>query len=94
MTTQDLYIIAYTATSISILARFIFLYLLYTKKSVNKLSLMFSILNMGSSSMWIYYSVGISDTALTVRSICDLVLFTVSAAYIIRNRLITLEISA
>lgn len=46
-------VIAYVATIISVSGRFIFMYLLYTKKSTNPYSLLFSILNMVSSSLWI-----------------------------------------
>jgi len=53
---ENIKIIPYTATSISIVARMIFMYLLYTKKSTNNLSLSFCILNIFSSGMWIYYS--------------------------------------
>jgi len=77
---------AYTATCISISARFIFMYLLYTKKSVNPYSLIFSIMNMASSSLWITYSQMKDDTPLLVRGSCDLILFTISALYIIHNR--------
>ena len=78
--------IAYSATTISILGRFIFMYLLYTRKSTNIYSLTFSLLNVVSSSLWITYSTIIIDTPLLVRGSCDLVLFTISAGYIIGNR--------
>ena len=42
-------ITAYSATIISISGRFIFMYLLYTKKSTNPYSLIFSIINVISS---------------------------------------------
>ena len=80
------FVIAYSATAISISGRFIFMYLLYTKKSTNPYSLIFSILNMASSSMWITYSQMRSDTPLFVRSSSDLFLFSVSTAYILFNR--------
>lgn len=80
-------IIAYSATSISIFGRFIFMYLLYTRKSTNLYSLLFSIVNIVSSSLWITYGYEIKDTPLLVRGSSDLVLFTLSAFYIIRNRL-------
>ena len=44
-------VIAYTAMAISVSGRFIFMYLLYTKKSTNPYSLVFSIMNMVSSSL-------------------------------------------
>jgi uncharacterized protein with PQ loop repeat len=63
------------------------MYLLYTKKSTNPYSLIFSIINMISSSLWVSYSQMISDIPLLVRGSSDLLLFSVSAIYIIRNRL-------
>ena len=80
-------IIAYSATSISISGRFIFMYLLYSKKSTNPYSLVFSIINILSSSLWISYSQIKSDTPLLIRSSSDLLLFTISTIYIIYNRL-------
>jgi len=79
-------IIAYSATSISIFGRFIFMYLLYTRKSTNLYSLVFSLVNVISSSLWITYGYQIHDTPLLVRGSSDLLLFTISAVYIIRNR--------
>lgn len=80
--------IAYSATGISILARFIFMYLLYTKKSTNIYSLTFCVLNIASSSLWIVYSVNTNDMPILVRGSADLVLFTISCSYIIRNKII------
>ena len=48
--------IAYSATSISISARVVFMYLLYTKKSTNPISLLFSVMNIVSSALWVIYS--------------------------------------
>ena len=62
------------------------MYLLYTKKSTNTYSLVFSVLNMVSSSLWIRYSSAISDLPLLIRGASDLVLFSISAAYIMYNR--------
>jgi lipid-A-disaccharide synthase-like uncharacterized protein len=78
---------AYSATAISISGRFIFMYLLYSKKSTNPYSLIFSIINMISSSLWITYSQMITDMPLLVRGSSDLLLFSISALYIIYNRL-------
>ena len=78
--------IAYSATVISISGRFIFMYLLYTKKSTNPYSLIFSIINMVSSSLWITYSQMISDMPLLIRGSSDLLLFLISSIYIIYNR--------
>ena len=80
-------VIAYSATVISISGRFIFMYLLYTKKSTNNYSLLFSIMNMISSSLWITYSQMRTDMPLLIRGSSDLILFTVSTVYIIFNRL-------
>ena len=80
-------VIAYSATVISISARFIFMYLLYTKKSTNPYSLIFSTLNIVSSSLWITYSQIISDTPIFVRGTSDLLLFSISTSYIIYNRI-------
>ena len=79
-------IIAYSATVISISGRFIFMYLLYTKKSTNIYSLIFSIMNIVSSSLWITYSKIILDMPLLIRGSSDLLLFSVSASYIMYNR--------
>jgi len=80
-------VIAYSATVISVSGRFIFMYLLYTKKSTNPYSLLFSIMNMVSSSLWIKYSQMITDMPLLIRGSSDLLLFSISTAYIIYNRL-------
>jgi len=80
-------VVAYTAMCIYISGRCIFMYLLYTKKSTNIYSLIFSIINMVSSSLWIMYSQMKSDTPLLVRGSSDLVLFSISTAYIMSNRL-------
>lgn len=81
-------IVPYSATGISIFARFIFMYLLYTKKSTNNWSLSFCLLNIASSSLWMKYSVDISDNPIMVRSSADLILFFISASYIVRNKFI------
>ena len=86
MTITKEYIIAYSATAISISGRFIFMYLLYTKKSTNPYSLIFSIMNIVSSSLWITYSSIIIDTPLLIRGSSDLLLFSISAIYILSNR--------
>jgi len=85
MTTE--LVIAYSATVISVSGRFIFMYLLYTKKSTNPYSLLFSIMNIISSSLWITYSEMVYDMPLLIRGSCDLLLFTISTVYIISNRL-------
>uniref|UniRef100_A0A6C0HHE2 Sugar transporter SWEET1 n=1 Tax=viral metagenome TaxID=1070528 RepID=A0A6C0HHE2_9ZZZZ len=84
--------IPYTATSLSILARFIFMYLLYKNKSTNSLSLLFCTLNIASSGMWIYYSVISNDMPMILRSSAELSLLSVSSIYIIRNKLVMVKV--
>jgi lipid-A-disaccharide synthase-like uncharacterized protein len=86
MEESELKIMPYTATTISIIARFIFMFLLYKNKSRNVFSLAFCILNIFSSGMWIYYSVNINDTPMIVRSSTEMTLLTLSSIYIIKNR--------
>ena len=83
--------IPYTATSLSVIGRFIFMFLLFKNKSTNSLSLLFCILNIFSSSMWIYYSVKLNDTPMILRSSSEISLLTISAIYIIRNKIITYQ---
>jgi lipid-A-disaccharide synthase-like uncharacterized protein len=77
---------AYMATTISIMGRFVFMWLLYTRKSTNPYSLIFSVMNIVSSSLWVTYSQSIMDTPLLVRGSSDLFLFSISALYIAYNR--------
>lgn len=84
---NDLKTIPYTATSVSIIARLIFMYLLYKNKSTNSLSLIFCGLNICSSSMWIYYSVISKDNPMIFRSSTELALLSLSSFYIIRNKI-------
>lgn len=79
-------LVAYSATVISISGRFVFMYLLYTKRSINIYSLLFSVMNIVSSSLWITYSQSITDMPLLIRSSSDLFLFSISTIYIIYNR--------
>ena len=83
MNNENMKIIPYTATSLSIIGRFIFMFLLYQNKSTNSLSLLFCILSICSSSMWIYYSVYTNDIPMIVRSSSELTLLSISSAYII-----------
>ena len=87
MNNASLNFLPYTATSISVLGRFIFMFLLYKNKCTNSLSLLFCILSISSSSMWIYYSVTNNDTPMIVRSSTEISLLTISAIYIIKNKL-------
>jgi hypothetical protein len=83
----------YSATTLSIIARVLFMYLLYKNKSTNTLSLIFCLLNICSSSIWIYYSTNKDDLPMIIRSSSELCLITLSAAYIIRNKIILSETS-
>jgi len=88
MKESNLKIIPYTATSISVIGRFIFMFLLYRNKSTNSLSLLFCILSIFSSSMWMYYSVQLNDLPMIFRSSIEITLLTISSIYIIRNKTI------
>ncbi len=77
----------YSAISVSILARFIFFFLLYKNKSTNSYSLAFCILNIGSSGLWTYYSISIKDTAMVARSSTEIGLLVISSIYIIYNKI-------
>ena len=88
MEKEDLKILPYTATSLSVVGRLIFMFLIYKNKSVNTLSLIFCILSIFSSSIWMYYSINISDLPMIIRSSTEISLLTVSSVYIIRNKVI------
>jgi uncharacterized protein with PQ loop repeat len=81
-----LVVLPYTAVSFSVVARFIFMYLLYTKRSTNIYSLTFCFLSVISASLWIPYGILLDDTPIIVRSSIEIVLLSTSAVYIIRNR--------
>ena len=88
MNESDLKIIPYTATSLSVVGRFIFMFLLYRNKSTNSLSLLFCILSIISSGMWVYYSVKLNDLPMILRSSIEITLLTISSIYIVRNKII------
>lgn len=88
MDDADLKIIPYTATSLSVVGRIIFMFLLYRNKSRNSLSLICCILSICSSSMWIYYSIKINDVQMIVRSSFEITLLSLSSIYIIHNKII------
>jgi uncharacterized protein with PQ loop repeat len=88
MDNEELKVFPYTATTLSVIGRFIFMFLLYKNKSTNSLSLLFCILSIISSSMWIYYSVSTNDTPMIVRSSTELSLLSISSIYIVRNKLV------
>jgi uncharacterized protein with PQ loop repeat len=85
---EDLKILPYTATSLSVVGRLIFMFLIYKNKSVNTLSLIFCVLSIFSSSMWIYYSSVTNDLPMIIRSSTELSLITISSVYIIRNKIV------
>jgi len=76
----------YTAITVSILARFIFFYLLYKNKSQNSYSLAFCVMNIGSSSLWVVYSLRMGDFTMVVRSGVEIGLLFLSSAYILHNK--------
>jgi len=92
MNEKDLKIIPYTATSLSVLGRFIFMFLLYRNKSTNSLSLLFCILSIISSCMWMYYSVELNDLPMILRSSIEISLLTISSIYIVRNKVINYNV--
>lgn len=79
--------IIYPAISISIVARLIFMYLIYKNRSKNTYSLIFCLMNIGSSGLWMYYSITTNDTKLLVRSISETSLLAISSVYILRNKI-------
>ena len=87
MTNQELQFLPYTATSLSVIGRVIFMFLLYKNKSTNSLSLIFCILSITSSSMWVYYSVQNKDMPMITRSSIEILLLTISSIYIIKNKI-------
>ena len=89
---MELAVLPYTAVSLSVLARFIFMYLLYTKRSTNVYSLTFCVLSVLSSSIWIPYGIQVNDTPIVVRSGVEIFLLSVSGLYILRNRCAGTEI--
>ena len=85
--TEIILLMPYTAVSLSIIARFIFMYLLYTKRSTNIYSLTFCYLSVLSSTFWIPYGVIVEDTPIIVRSSIEIGLLGLSAIYIHWNRM-------
>jgi lipid-A-disaccharide synthase-like uncharacterized protein len=89
MDQKQISLIPYTATSISVVSRFIFMFLLYKNKSTNSLSLLFCVLSISSSNMWLYYSIMNEDTPMITRSSLEIFLLTISSIYIIKNKITT-----
>jgi len=90
---NQLEFLPYTATSLSVIGRCIFMYLLYKNKSTNSLSLIFCIISISSSSIWIYYSLQNRDIPMIVRSSTEIALLMVSATYIIRNKILQQQLN-
>ena len=80
--------IPYVATSLSVISRFVFMLMIYRNKSTKSLSLVMCALSISSSCMWISYSIENNDVPLIVRSSLEIPLQTISAIYIIRNKMI------
>lgn len=89
MNIDDLKALPYTATSLSVVGRFIFMFLIYKNKSTNSLSLTFCILSIISSIMWLCYSLTFNDTPMVVRSCAEICLLSISSIYIVRNKIKT-----
>lgn len=87
MKTEQLQFLPYTATSISVIGRFIFMFLLYKNKSTNSLSLLFCIISIFSSTMWLYYSIINKDNPMITRSSIEILLLIISSVYIIKNKM-------
>lgn len=87
MDDEQLNVLPYTATSISVIGRFIFMYLLYKNKSTNSLSLLFCVLSISSSSMWLYYNIKQNDLPMITRSSIEILLLSLSSMYIIKNKI-------
>ena len=81
-----LVVFPYTAVSFSIIARFMFMHLLYTKKSTNIYSLSFCYLSVISSSLWIPYGIILDDKPIIIRSSIEIALLSICALYIHYNR--------
>ena len=75
------------ATTIAVISRFIFMWLLYVNKSTNTYSLTFCVLSIISSSMWLNYSITINNISLVYRSSTEIGLLGISMMYIIRNKI-------
>ena len=88
MNAENLRVIPYTATSLSVIGRLIFMFAIYKNKSTNSLSLLFCMLSIASSSMWVYYSVHYNDTPMIVRCSTEISLLAITAIYICRNKMV------
>ena len=85
-TNNELQFVVYNAISISIIARFVFMYLMYIKKSTNNYSLLFCLLNITSSCLWIKYSFYRDDYPLLYRSCTEICLLSCCVVYILTNK--------
>jgi len=66
---EDLKIFPYTATSLSVVGRLIFMFLIYRNKSIF------------SSSIWVHYSIITNYLPMIVRSSIELTLISISLIY-------------
>lgn len=80
-------ILPYMATSLSVISRCVFMLMLYVNKSTKSMSLVMCGLGISSSCMWMYYSIENENMPLIVRSSLEISLQSISAIYIIRNKL-------
>lgn len=79
--------IEFIATTLSVFSRFIFLYLIYTNKSKNTISLLFSIMSILSGSCWFYVFSKGNNILLLTRTCVELFTSLISCLYIIKNKL-------
>jgi uncharacterized protein with PQ loop repeat len=63
------------------------MFLLYKNKSTNSLSLLFCIISIFSSTMWLYYSIINKDNPMITRSSIEILLLIISSVYIIKNKM-------
>ena len=77
--------IMYISILIAIIARFIFMFVIYKNKSTDILVLLFCILNLVSFLIWLYYSSIQHDGPMLLRSSTEIVLLAISCIYIMRN---------
>jgi len=79
-------IIPILATIMSILSRFIFIYLIYKNRSKNSISLLFSITSLISGSLWLIYFITNQNSLLMIRTTVELLSSIFSCLYIIYNK--------
>ena len=75
------------ATLFSVLSRIVFMYLIYTNKSKNSISLLFSICSIISGSLWLFIFIDSDNMLLIIRTSVELMTSIFSSMYIIKNKL-------